>query len=996
MYKGTSVSGERDLGGSRSLGRTAGVSLAGRLMSYATRPGGTFDVFAAARDGQVSVLKQALTEGEEVDVQDEAGLTALMWAARAGRLSTAKYLVSQGASLKRRDEATGFSPLHFAAYYCRSSVVRVLVLAGADTKATDNLGRIPGARFQPLSYLSYDAFHRRRLIKRFLAGDLNDGMDDKGKTMFPMNSPLEAYDEEHRPQCVRLGSRDNLTVNSNQSSAEEGYDGSSRASGSAAKHHPGRRSRSRAPPDPYPGTSHRRASAEMARKAYATMRTMHSRVDDNSSARRNSVSEAGGGGEGGGRGRSDVRYYLRRGSMQQVAAKTRKILAGATGGGGGGDSDNDDGSRRSRTLSSQKRGRSSSRSAATRGAGGGEKSVNFYLRRSSLQGLPIIENLLSGGGGANGGEGDAAAGVSGTRGASGANEGRKGDGVGGDDEGDPAARMARDMAAAVASFEAAAAAATAAEIPIPGVGSGDCAKKEEHNGLDSVEAGRGTHRSGSDGIVRDRPEVAGEGEGGKIRRVSAKLLDGIRHGAKDLAAQVQGGREPSSSRRPPRGSPRGDRSAVIESADVESGARTILTPQGEEPPVAQRGLEGESTRSKTSRQRQQLESAADPTSSREHLKNGVVAGLAATGKGGDRPGLALPPGGRDVNGAAAGTEGGNGGRNPVTAGGTLSSTKSTKDGKAPEAELDSLCVGDRDPVVQRDSGSAASVLGPPRAADGEFDIANGISALDARGESTDRPGRSGTAASDAGVARGAGIHSIVPADVESRPWENFAVENQREAEGPSNRVVEGVHVRGGDRAEIHLPRPSRQHSSSSTGLNVAASRDGAAAAAAGSETTPLDGSSSIDPRSREPTDAFSVRSAPTSAGEEKEGGGMDAGSDAGPILSGEESATKRHRSGKGEGRSGRRKSHSRRKHKRSHRHRDKDSDKEGAGKSRRRRSRDHGLHGSAGGPTITALAPLKRIPPPSSSLAQRGTHQQGDGQVAEAAGDDGGGGDGGG
>ena len=70
---------------------------------------------------QVSVLKQALTEGEQVDVLDEAGLTALMWAARTGRLSTAKYLVSQGASLERRDEATGFSPLHFAAYYCRYS-----------------------------------------------------------------------------------------------------------------------------------------------------------------------------------------------------------------------------------------------------------------------------------------------------------------------------------------------------------------------------------------------------------------------------------------------------------------------------------------------------------------------------------------------------------------------------------------------------------------------------------------------------------------------------------------------------------------------------------------------------------------------------------------------------------------------------------------------------------------------------------------------------------
>lgn len=34
---------------------------------------------------------------------------------------------------------------------------------------------------------SYGAFHHRRLIRRFLAGDLKDGMDDKGKTMFPMN-----------------------------------------------------------------------------------------------------------------------------------------------------------------------------------------------------------------------------------------------------------------------------------------------------------------------------------------------------------------------------------------------------------------------------------------------------------------------------------------------------------------------------------------------------------------------------------------------------------------------------------------------------------------------------------------------------------------------------------------------------------------------------------------------------------------------------------------
>ncbi|CAN0483170.1 unnamed protein product, partial [Laminaria digitata] len=65
------------------------------------------------------VLKQALKNGESVDALDESGLTALMWAAQAGRLSTARYLVTQGADLARRDDATGFTALHFAAYYCR-------------------------------------------------------------------------------------------------------------------------------------------------------------------------------------------------------------------------------------------------------------------------------------------------------------------------------------------------------------------------------------------------------------------------------------------------------------------------------------------------------------------------------------------------------------------------------------------------------------------------------------------------------------------------------------------------------------------------------------------------------------------------------------------------------------------------------------------------------------------------------------------------------------
>lgn len=65
-------------------------------------------------------MKQALTDGEAVDVKDDSGMTPLMWAAKTGRLSTAKYLTSQGgANLSLCHDATRYTPLHFAAYYCR-------------------------------------------------------------------------------------------------------------------------------------------------------------------------------------------------------------------------------------------------------------------------------------------------------------------------------------------------------------------------------------------------------------------------------------------------------------------------------------------------------------------------------------------------------------------------------------------------------------------------------------------------------------------------------------------------------------------------------------------------------------------------------------------------------------------------------------------------------------------------------------------------------------
>lgn len=155
----------------------------------------------------------------------------------------------------------------------------------------------------------------------------------------------------------------------------------------------------------------------------------------------------------------------------------------------------------------------------------------------------------------------------------------------------------------------------------------------------------------------------------------------------------------------------------------------------------------------------------------------------------------------------------------------------------------------------------------------------------------------------------------------------------------------------------------------------------------------------LDPQERETqpratADEFDATPQPSSArgDDEKEnviimGGGVD---QSGPKIDWEEESGRR-----SEGRSGgEHKPHKHKhKHKRHHhRHRDRDatSGDEGAGrKNRRRRKKDHDLLGGTAGPsTITTLAPLKRVPSPSSvSGAETAIEQE-----VGSGGDDGGGG----
>ncbi len=125
-------------------------------------------------------------------------------------------------------------------------------------------------------------------------------------------------------------------------------------------------------------------------------------------------------------------------------------------------------------------------------------------------------------------------------------------------------------------------------------------------------------------------------------------------------------------------------------------------------------------------------------------------------------------------------------------------------------------------------------------------------------------------------------------------------------------------------------------------------------------------------------EALSVGSLPSSAEEGREGAsrGSAAADNAGAATRGdEETSARRGSERREERRDGRKSRKHKHKHKRSHRRRDGGNDEGGGGgKTRRRRSKDHGLFGAVGSTSVTgALAPLKRIPPPSLSHAQRGT-----------------------
>lgn len=141
--------------------------------------GGRTFFAAAAEGGLTSFMSGLLSNGERADLnavsgEDEA--TPLMLACKGGHVSTAKYLLTEGANVDVADK-NGRTVLHYAMECGQPDVPNLLMITRGDLNAKDKQGRTP-ALLAMRSPIMCDIF--RALVRR---GVDVDAVDNKGWTL---------------------------------------------------------------------------------------------------------------------------------------------------------------------------------------------------------------------------------------------------------------------------------------------------------------------------------------------------------------------------------------------------------------------------------------------------------------------------------------------------------------------------------------------------------------------------------------------------------------------------------------------------------------------------------------------------------------------------------------------------------------------------------------------------------------------------------------------
>lgn len=127
----------------RRLLGAAAASLVGAVCLSAGLLAADATVPDAAMAGDREAVRRLLKQGADVNAVQGDGVTALHWAATKGDAELASMLVVAGANLRATTRFGGYTPLHVAAERGHTAVIGTLVKAGGDVNATTRTGATP-------------------------------------------------------------------------------------------------------------------------------------------------------------------------------------------------------------------------------------------------------------------------------------------------------------------------------------------------------------------------------------------------------------------------------------------------------------------------------------------------------------------------------------------------------------------------------------------------------------------------------------------------------------------------------------------------------------------------------------------------------------------------------------------------------------------------------------------------------------------------------------
>jgi len=128
------------------LHRTAIIALATVALGASSLIHASFDsskVADASMASDPAAVRALITSGEDVNAAQGDGMTALHWAARHGDAELVKMLIAAGGNVRATTRLGSYTPLLLASQIGHAAAIEALIAAGADPKSPTSTGVTP-------------------------------------------------------------------------------------------------------------------------------------------------------------------------------------------------------------------------------------------------------------------------------------------------------------------------------------------------------------------------------------------------------------------------------------------------------------------------------------------------------------------------------------------------------------------------------------------------------------------------------------------------------------------------------------------------------------------------------------------------------------------------------------------------------------------------------------------------------------------------------------